>query len=185
MKTVFDRCNLSVVAIAGLYGAAIALIPDATATPLKTGGYACAEGMAGDAAAAAAGGPVVAGDACTGSAPISDMSGVPLVAPGPVPVVPVGAPLIALGPPVPAGAPVPVGAPLPVGAPVPVGAPLPAGAPVLAGAPVGAPLPDGAPIIDMSGTHGGKGDPTGPPPAGGPVSGQPIPPGPSAATGAH
>jgi hypothetical protein len=35
----------------------------------------------------------------------------------------------------------------------------------------------GAPLTDMSG-YGGKGDPTGPPPVGAPVSGQPILPGP-------
>jgi hypothetical protein len=48
---------------------------------------------------------------------------------------------------------------------------------VLAGGPVGAPIP-AAPIIDMYGT--GKDAPTGPAPTGGPVSGQPILPGPSA-----
>ena len=44
------------------------------------------------------------GTRCRGvheSAPLTPMAGVPLVAPGPVPVVPAGAPLIALGPPVP------------------------------------------------------------------------------------
>jgi len=166
LMTIFDRFNIKVVAGAGLCGAAMALSPEAAAAPLKTGGYACVQDQAGDAAApAAAGAP---GGVCA-SAPLTDMAGVPVIAPGPV--VPVGAPLIALGPPVPAGAPLPLGAPLPV---VPAGAPLIALGPVLAGAPV-----DGivaAPIIDMAGA---KDAPTGPAPAGGPVPGQPALPGPS------
>ena len=43
--TVFDGRNIKVVAIAGFCGAAIALSPDAAAAPLKTGGYACVQGM--------------------------------------------------------------------------------------------------------------------------------------------
>ncbi|MBY0387699.1 MAG: hypothetical protein K2X56_06245, partial [Mycobacterium pseudokansasii] len=50
--TVFDRFNLKVVAFAGLCGAAIALSPDVAAAPLKTGGYGCVQGMAGEGAAA-------------------------------------------------------------------------------------------------------------------------------------
>ena len=46
--TVFDRRNITVVAIAGLCGAGIALSPDAAAAPLKTGGYACVQGMSGE-----------------------------------------------------------------------------------------------------------------------------------------
>ena len=193
--TIFGRFNVKVVASAGLCGAAIALGPHAAAAPLITGGHACIQGMAGEsgppAAAAggplaaaggplaAAGGPVAAGgplpatggpvaaggplgaDVCSSaSAPLTGMAGgVPLAAPGPV-VAPVGAP-------VPAGA--------PVGAPVPVGAPL------IALGPVGAPLPASAPLIDMDGSYGGKGDPTGPAPAGAPVPGQPVLPGPSSA----
>jgi len=62
--------------------------------------------------------------------------------------------------------------------PVPVVAPVvPIGAPLVGFGPEAA-LPAGAPIIDMSGT--GKGAPTGPAPAGAPVSGQPFLPGPSA-----
>jgi hypothetical protein len=78
-------------------------------------------------------------------------------------------------PPLPAGV-APVGGALPVGAPV-VGGALPVGAPVVgaAGAPVIAPLP-GAPILDMA---GGKGASTGTTPAGGPISGVPIIPGPA------
>ena len=54
--TVFGRFNITAGAIAGLCGAAIALSPDAAATPLKTGGgYACVQGMSGEAAAPAAG----------------------------------------------------------------------------------------------------------------------------------
>jgi hypothetical protein len=64
-------------------------------------------------------------------------------------------------------------APIVGGAPVPIAAA--AGAPVpVAAAPVA-----GAPILDMAGM-GGKGAPTGPPPAGDPVPGQPIIPGPAA-----
>jgi hypothetical protein len=45
---------------------------------------------------------------------------------------------------------------------------------------MGAPLPVGAPILDMAGGYGGKGTPTGSAPAGNPVAGQPILPGPAA-----
>ncbi|KAA1244891.1 beta-xylosidase, partial [Mycobacterium simiae] len=103
LMTVFDQFTLKVVACAGLCGAAIALSPDAAATPLKTGGYECVQGMAGQAAAPAAGGPAATNEVCTAS--LTDMSGVPLVVPGPAPALPAGAPLIALGPPVPAVAP--------------------------------------------------------------------------------
>ncbi|CFB45551.1 Conserved exported protein of uncharacterised function%2C proline%2C glycine%2C valine-rich [Mycobacterium tuberculosis] len=116
---IVNRFNIKVIAGAGLFAAAIALSPDAAADPLMTGGYACIQGMAGDAPVAAgdpvaAGGPAAAG-AC--SAALTDMAGVPFVAPGPVP----------------AAAPVPIGAPVPIpGAPVPIpGAPVPIpGAPV-------------------------------------------------------
>src|SRR6185437_14975346 len=122
--TIFDRFNITVVAAgAGLCSVALALSPQVAAAPLITGGgYACVHTSSGDAvgaapaaggavgAAPAAGGPVgaaPAGGACgPASAPLSDMTGVPMALPGPVP----------------AAAPVPVGAP--VGAPVPVGAPL-------------------------------------------------------------
>ena len=185
---IFDRFNITVVAGAGLCGAAMAFSAHATAAPLPTGGYACMQGQAGEAAPPLAGGPGAAGaagapvTACTTSASLSDMAGGPLAVPGPIPVVPVGAPPVPVAPPLPFGAPpVPVAPPLPFGAPpVPVGAPpmpvVPVGAPLiaLAGAPVDGVA--GAPIIDMAGT--GKGAPTGPAPAGGPVSGQPVPPGP-------
>ncbi|SGN72129.1 Probable conserved proline, glycine, valine-rich secreted protein [Mycobacterium tuberculosis] len=169
---IVNRFNIKVIAGAGLFAAAIALSPDAAADPLMTGGYACIQGMAGDAPVAAgdpvaAGGPAAAG-AC--SAALTDMAGVPFVAPGPVPAaapVPIGAPV-----PIP-GAPVPVPAvPAPV---IPVGTPLIALGPVLAGAPG-----DGvvsAPIIGMSGVKDALTDPA---PAGGPVPGQPVLPGPSA-----
>jgi hypothetical protein len=152
--TIFDRFNITVVASAGLCGAAIALSQAAAAAPLITGGYACIQASAGDTApSVAATGPVADGGCGPASAPLADMAGIPLTLPGPVPV---GAPL---------GAPVPVGAPL--GAPVPVGAPL------------GAPVPVG--VIDVAAGYGGKGAPTGPPPAGAPVPGQPVLPGPWAA----
>jgi hypothetical protein len=76
-----------------------------------------------------------------------------------------------------AGIPLTLPGPVPLGAPVPVGAPL--GAPVPVGAPLGAPVPVG--VIDVAAGYGGKGAPTGPPPAGAPVPGQPVLPGPSAA----
>ena len=58
----FDRFSIKVVAGVGLCGAAIALSPDAAAAPLKTGGYACMQGAAGEVAApAAAGGAIAAG----------------------------------------------------------------------------------------------------------------------------
>ncbi|MCV7028434.1 hypothetical protein [Mycobacterium sherrisii] len=170
---IFDRFNIGVVACAGLCGAAIALSPDAVAVPYMTGGGACMYGQAGEAGGApAAGGPAAAAAPC--AAPLTDMAGVPLVVPGPgiVPV-PAGAPLIALGPPIP---PVPLGAPLPLGAPpVPIAAPLPLGAPLVAlgGVADGVPV---APLIDMAGA---KDAPSGPPPTGGPVDGQPVSPGPS------
>ncbi|HZC52103.1 MAG TPA: hypothetical protein VE441_06360 [Mycobacterium sp.] len=186
---IVERFNIKVVASAALCGAAIALSPDAAAAPLITGGHACTHQQAGEVPAAvggpaeaggsgAAGGPILAAGgpvADTCAAPLTDMSGVPLVVPGPVgaPVVPVpaGVPLL------PGPLPLPLGAPLPVAPVVPAGAPLIAlGGPVAAGAPV-----DGvaaAPILDMSGV---KDAPTGPAPTGGPVSGQPVMPGPSGA----
>ena len=54
----FDRFSIKVVAGVGLWGAALALSPDAAAAPLKTGGYACMQGAAGEVAA-----PAVAGGA--------------------------------------------------------------------------------------------------------------------------
>jgi hypothetical protein len=154
---IFDRFTVRAVAAgAGLCGVAIALSADVAAAPLITGGYECIETSAGEA------GGVAAGCAPAG-APLSDMAGIPMALPGPV----------AAAAPVPVAAPIPLGAPVPVGAPIPVGAPVPAGAPL----PVGAPIPVGAPLVDMSGA--GKEQPSGPPPAGAPVDGQPIVPGPT------
>ena len=145
MITIVARFNIKVVAAVGLCGAAVALSPAAAAAPLKTGGYDCFETAAG-------GNTPVAAEVCSpASAPVAEMSGVPLALPGPVP------------------APVPW-VTRPVG-PRSVGAPIP----------VGAPVPVGAPIADMSGTYAGKGDPTGPAPTGALVPGQPVLPGPSAA----
>ena len=59
------------------------------------------------------------------------------------------------------------------------GIPLTLPGPVPVGAPLGAPVPVG--VIDVAAGYGGKGAPTGPPPAGAPVPGQPVLPGPSAA----
>ncbi len=171
---IFDRFNIKIVASAGMLGAAIALSPDAAAMPLKTGG-ACIYPQAGEAAALpAAGGPVGAGAAGAGAcgAPLTDMAGVPLAAPGAIPV-PGGAPIIALAPP-PLFPPVPLGAP--VGAPLPLGAPLVA----LGGAP--ADIIPAAPLLDMAGVND---QPTGPAPAGGPAVGQPTFPGPAPSPFAH
>jgi hypothetical protein len=155
--TIFDRFSIRLVAAgAGLCGAALCFSPDATAAPLITGGgYACLEGAAGQAGAA----PVAAG--CSpAAAPLADMAGVPMALPGPIPAAP----------------PVPVVPPVPLAPPVPVVPVVPAGAPVAA------PVAAGAPI-DMANGYAGKGDPILPAPPGAPVSGEPIPPGPSAAAG--
>ena len=92
--TIFDRFNIRVVAAgAGLCGVAMALSPDVSAAPLPTGGYACVQTTAGE----ADGGSPVAGVCSAASAPLSDMAGIPLALPGPVPVgapVPGGAALI-------------------------------------------------------------------------------------------
>ena len=150
--TIFDRFNVRVVAAgAGLCGVAMVLSPHVAATPLPTGGYECFSPSAGEVGAASMAACGPAG------APVADMAGIPMALPGPVPVVP-------------AAPPVPV---LPLAPPVPV---VPVAPPV----PLGAPLAAGAPVADMAGAFGGKGDPTNPPAAGAPVSGQPILPGPGA-----
>lgn len=185
MSRTTRRFTHKVVVSVGFCGAALAMIPNAAAAPLKTGGGYCIEDAAG-----AAGAPVAAagaGGAPALCAPVADMAGVPLAVPGPLPVgaAAIGAPVPVVVPPVPVGVPpVPVGVPpVPVGVPpVPVGVPpvpvgAAAGAPIPVGAPIlGAPLPIGAPILDMA---GGKGASTGPAPAGAPMAGQPIMPGPS------
>src|ERR1700749_4746561 len=70
----FDRFSIKVVAGVGLWGAAIALSPDAAAAPLKTGGYACMQGAAG-----AVGAPAGAGCAAPvgAAAPMAEMGGAP------------------------------------------------------------------------------------------------------------
>jgi hypothetical protein len=188
MSRTTRRFTLKVVVSVGFCGAALAMIPNAAAAPLKTGGGYCIEDAAGAAGAPVAAGVPVAAAGAGGApalcAPIADMAGVPLAVPGPLPVgaAAIGAPVPVVVPPVPVGVPpVPVGVPpVPVGVPpVPVGVPpVPVGVPpVPVGAAVGAPIPVGAPILDMA---GGKGAVTGPAPAGVPVAGQPIMPGPSA-----
>jgi hypothetical protein len=163
--TTFDRFTITVVvAGAGLCGVALAMSPHVAAVPLITGGsdYACLQSSAGEVPSAAP-----AGAACApASAPLSDMAGVPMALPGPLPVAPVHA-----APPV--APPVPLAPPVPVVPAAPAAAPVPLGAPVAAGAPVGAPL------SQMAGAGGGKGEETGPPPPGAPVSGEPILPGPA------
>ena len=149
---IFDRFDLKVIAVGGLCGVAIALSPGIAAA----GGYECLQTSAGQAGPAGAAAP-----AC---APVTEMAGVPMALPGPPlapPIVPPPlVPPVVTPPLVP-----PLVPPVPV---VPIGAPL---API-----AGAPL---APITTMGGAAGGKGDSTGPAPAGAPVAGQPIAPGPS------
>src|SRR5580693_3662172 len=126
---IFDRLGIKVIAGVGLCGAAMALSPDAAAMSLKTGGYSCVQGIAGETApAAVAGGPA--------GAPVPAGAGAP---------VPVGAPVgLPVGAPVIAGAPAPGGALLtgvgglagkdaPTGA-TPTGGPAP-GQPILPGPP--------------------------------------------------
>ena len=172
---IFDRFNIKIVASAGLCGAAIALCPDAAATPLITGGGACMRGSLAKlgpgarrwsgGTLAVAGGPAAGGavpgrpPVCTTGAPLTDMAGVPVVVPGPLAEIPEGVPLIALGPPVPAAVPpvpVPLGGPpvpVPLGGPpvpVPLGVPpvpVPVGVPAVP-VPVVAPVvPIGAPLV--------------------------------------
>jgi len=125
--TIFDRFNVRIVAAgAGLCGIAVALSPHVVAAPLTTGGYECFQAAAGE-----VGGASPVADGCSpAGAPISDMAGIPMALPGPVP----------------AAAPVPAGAPIPVVAPAPGGAPLidMSGGYCGKGEPIG-PLPDGAP----------------------------------------
>src|ERR1700731_3535996 len=80
LMTVFDRFNITVGAIAGLCGAAMALSPDVAATPLKTGGYACIQGQSGEVGAPAAGGPLAGGAPAAGG----PAAGGPAVAGGPL-----------------------------------------------------------------------------------------------------
>ena len=160
---IFDRLGIKVVAGVGLCGAAMALSPDAAAASLKTGGYSCVQGIAGETAPAAVAGGLVVAPVCVPPAPAgAALSGA--AGPAAAALVPAGAP---------AGAPVPAGA----GAPAPVGAPvgLPVGAPVIADAPA----PGGALLTGVGGLAG-KDAPTGATPTGGPAPGQPILPGPPA-----
>src|SRR6478672_3967188 len=80
------------------------------------------------------------GEVCTASAPLAGMAGIPMALPGPVPAAP-AVPVVPMAPPV----------------PVVPAAPVPAAAP----------LAGGAGFTDVPGL-GGKGAPTGPPPAGAP-----------------
>ncbi|MCV7300083.1 hypothetical protein H7J93_10615 [Mycobacterium barrassiae] len=159
---IFDRLNIKVIAVgAGLCGVALAMSAGAAAAPmLKTGGaYECVETQAGEAPAAGA-------PAAAPCAPITEMAGVPMALPGPVPIVP--PPLVPPIVPPPLVPPVP-----PLVPPVPIVPPI-AGAPIVAGAPVAG----GLPLTTMGGAAGGKGDPVGPAPSGAPQPGQPIAPGP-------
>ena len=151
---IFDRFDLKVIAVGGLCGFAIAFSPGIAAA----GGYECLQTSAGETGpAAAAGAP-----AC---APVTEMAGVPMALPGP----PLAPPIVPppLVPPIVPPPLVPPVVPPPLVPPI-----VPIGAPIAAGAPL-------APITTMGGAAGGKGVPTGPAPAGAPVAGQPIAPGPS------
>ena len=153
-----DRFSIKALASAGLFGAAMVASPVAAAVPLITGGHACVQGQAGAVPAAAgpvAAAPVAAGPAAGAcGAPLTDMSGIPLAVPGPIP-----APVV------------PAAAPLPV---------VPAGAPLIALGPVPAAPVDGVPVAPVIPMAGGKEHPAGPAPAGGPQPGKPVPPGPPA-----
>jgi hypothetical protein len=134
---VFDRLNIRVLAAgAGLCGVALVLSPHVAAAP-PTGP--CV--------------PAKEADVCSPpSAPVTDMAGIPMALPGPVPAAPV-VPVVPAAP--------------PLAPPVVPVAPV-----ALAGAPVpGAPPP--IPPIPPT----GKGDPVRPPAPGAPAPGQPILPG--------
>ena len=131
---------------------AIALSPEVAAAP--PGGNECFEGK---------------GEVCTASAPLAGMAGIPMALPGPVPAAP-AVPVVPAAPPIrwfprrpDAGG--SHGSPRAGGAAAPV--------------PAAAPLAGGAGFTDVPAR--GEGAPTGPPPAGAPVPGQPLIPGPSAA----
>ncbi|MGC2799675.1 MAG: beta-xylosidase, partial [Mycobacterium sp.] len=83
--TTFDRYNIKVVIGVGLCGTAVAFSTGAAAAPLKTGGYACVQGAAGEVGApAVVGGPVVAAvcvPPAPAGAPIAEMGGAPAAAP--------------------------------------------------------------------------------------------------------
>ena len=175
---VFDRLSIRVAAVgAGLCSIALALSPGVA----QAGGYECVDTSAGQAPAAAGAAGVGAGAAAC--APISEMSGVPIL-PGPLappPVVPPVVPPLVPPPVVPPLVPPPVVPPL---VPPPVVPPI---VPPVAPPPV---IPPVAPLIPAAGAVGGlptstmgglagKGDMTGPAPIGAPVAGQPISPGPT------
>jgi hypothetical protein len=136
---------------AGAWLCVIAIALSPEAAAAPPGGNECFEGK---------------GEVCTASAPLAGAGGVPMALPGPVPAAP-AAPVVPAAPPIPV---IPM-APL---VPVVPAAPAPV--------PAAAPLAGGAGFTDVPGLGGkGKGAPTGPPPAGAPVPGQPLIPGPSAA----
>src|SRR5271155_5989473 len=66
---IFDRLGIKVVAGVGLCGVVMALSPDAAATPLKTGGYSCVQGITGETAPAAVAGGLVVAPVCVPPAP--------------------------------------------------------------------------------------------------------------------
>src|SRR5258705_2379009 len=98
---IFDLCSTTVLASAGLCGAALAFSPSAAAAPLPTGGPACLQQQSGLAAApieqmSGSAVPAAAGGAAAAPACIEQMAGLaaPVVLPGPpVPPAPVPASL--------------------------------------------------------------------------------------------
>jgi hypothetical protein len=147
----FDRNKIGRVAAgAGLCVIAILVSPQVAAAPPNE----CVQGK---------------GEVCAPVAPLTDMAGIPMALPGPVPAAPVipAAPVVPAAPVIPA-APVLPAAPVIPAAPVVPAAPL---------VPAAGPLAPVAPLIP----YAGKGDPVSPPPAGAPIPGQPVKPGPSAA----
>jgi len=158
---IFDRFDLKVIAVGGLCGVAIALSPGVAAA----GGYECLQTSAGEAGPVPAAPAAPVAGAAPACAPVTEMAGVPMALPGP-PLAPPIVPPPLVPPVVPPLVP-PVVPPL--APPVPI---APIGAPIAAGAPL-------APLTTMGGAAGGKGESTGPAPAGAPVAGQPIAPGPT------
>ena len=172
MMAVFDRLSIRVAAVgAGLCGIALALSPGVA----QAGGYDCLQTTAGEAPAAAGAGVAGAGAGAAACAPISEMSGVPIL-PGPPVAPPPVIPPVAPPPVVPPLLPPPVPPVVPPLLPPPVVPPV---VPPVAPPPI---IPPVAPLVPAAGAVGGlptstmgglagKGDMTGPAPSGAPAPG--------------
>lgn len=143
----FDRCNITLVAGAGLFGAALVFSPGATAVPAPTGGPECVAQVAADDPALVGaeapvtvplpGPPIPTAVLVVATAPMAEPAGTPAVpAEGanppagkgvPTAAAPVDVPVVLPGPAAPAAVPVvPVPAVVPPLAPVPLAAAGPA-----------------------------------------------------------